>query len=108
MTTPHLFGTLEGCCVSRSEDLEGKMKKIAEKFNFTVMGKLFVQFEPQGTTGFVFILAESHASVHTWPELSLVKYDVFCCSEGFDPEACAEYFGEVFGAEHNTWEVKYR
>ena len=44
----------------------------------TVLGAQFHQFEPQGVTGVV-LLAESHASVHTWPEAGLVTLDVFTC-----------------------------
>ena len=44
----------------------------------TVLGARFHQFEPLGVTGIV-LLAESHASVHTWPEAGLVTLDVFTC-----------------------------
>jgi len=44
----------------------------------TVLGARFHQFEPDGVTGIV-LLAESHASVHTWPEAGLVTLDVFTC-----------------------------
>ena len=44
----------------------------------TVLGARFHQFEPDGVTGVV-LLAESHASVHTWPEAGLVTLDVFTC-----------------------------
>ena len=43
-----------------------------------VLGARFHQFEPEGVTGIV-LLAESHASVHTWPEAGLVTLDVFTC-----------------------------
>lgn len=44
----------------------------------TVLGARFHQFRPEGVTGIV-LLAESHASVHTWPEAGLVTLDVFTC-----------------------------
>lgn len=44
----------------------------------TVLGARFHQFHPEGVTGIV-LLAESHASVHTWPEAGLVTLDVFTC-----------------------------
>ncbi len=44
----------------------------------TVLGARFHQFEPEGVTGVV-LLAESHASLHTWPEAGLVTLDVFTC-----------------------------
>lgn len=36
------------------------------------------RFTPQGITG-VAVLAESHMSVHTWPELGYAAFDVFMC-----------------------------
>ncbi|MGB3543220.1 adenosylmethionine decarboxylase [Rubrivirga sp.] len=51
----------------------------------TVLGSRFHQFEPDGVTGIV-LLAESHASVHTWPEAGLVTLDVFTCG-ALDTEA---------------------
>ena len=44
----------------------------------TVIGHRFHQFQPEGVTGIV-LLAESHASVHTWPEAGLATLDVFTC-----------------------------
>ena len=54
----------------------------------TVLGARFHQFEPDGVTGVV-LLAESHASVHTWPEAGLVTLDVFTCG-ALDTEAIVE------------------
>ncbi len=54
----------------------------------TVLGSRFHQFEPEGVTGIV-LLAESHASVHTWPEAGLVTLDVFTCG-ALDTEAIVE------------------
>ena len=51
----------------------------------TVLGATFHQFEPAGVTGVV-LLAESHASVHTWPERGLATLDVFTCGS-LDAEA---------------------
>ena len=51
----------------------------------TVLGAHFHQFEPEGVTGVV-LLAESHASVHTWPERGLATLDVFTCG-ALDAEA---------------------
>ena len=44
----------------------------------TVLAAHFHQFTPEGVTGVV-LLAESHASVHTWPEAGLATLDVFTC-----------------------------
>lgn len=44
----------------------------------TVLQHHFHQFSPTGITGFL-LLAESHISVHTWPEERLATVDIFTC-----------------------------
>ena len=51
------------------------------------------QFEPQGLTGIV-LLAESHISIHTWPEKGEAAIDVFTCGERNSKEI-AEFFCEA-------------
>jgi S-adenosylmethionine decarboxylase len=46
----------------------------------TVLGSPFHRFEPQGVSGVV-ILAESHLTVHTWPEHRYAAVDLFSCSD---------------------------
>lgn len=41
------------------------------------------KFTPQGVSG-VAVLAESHISVHTWPEIGYGAFDVFMCGDA-DP-----------------------
>ena len=41
----------------------------------------FHKFQPQGVTAFA-MLAESHISIHTWPEEGVAKCDIFTCSDG--------------------------
>lgn len=43
-----------------------------------VVGERFHQFEPAGVTGAV-LLAESHLTIHTWPEIRFVALDVYVC-----------------------------
>lgn len=38
------------------------------------------KFSPQGVSG-VAVLAESHISVHTWPEIGYGAFDVFMCGD---------------------------
>jgi len=52
----------------------------AERSGATVIGQQFHQFAPWGVTGFL-LLAESHISVHTWPEEGLATIDIFTCGE---------------------------
>ena len=53
------------------------------------------KFTPQGVTG-VAVLAESHISVHTWPEKGYGAFDVFMCGDA-DPHAAVEVLRSAFG-----------
>lgn len=50
----------------------------ARQCGATVLADRFHQFEPHGVTG-ILLLAESHVSIHTWPEEGLATLDVFTC-----------------------------
>ncbi len=57
-------------------------------------------FEPQGVTA-LGLLAESHISIHTWPETGYAAVDVFTCGQTAQPElACALLRRRFNAAEH--------
>ena len=56
------------------------------------------KFDPQGVTCMA-MLAESHMTMHTWPEKSMAKCDIFTCGETCLPELAIQYLGEMFKAE---------
>ena len=64
----------------------------AERSGATVIGQQFHQFTPCGVTGFL-LLAESHISVHTWPEEGLAAIDIFTCGD-MDTEAILSWLRE--------------
>jgi S-adenosylmethionine decarboxylase len=55
-------------------------------------------FQPNGVSG-VAVLAESHISIHTWPEANYAAVDIFMCGKA-DPDACIPVLREAFGAKH--------
>lgn len=44
----------------------------------TLVGEEYKQFEPEGVTA-ILLLAESHMSIHTWPEHQFAAIDLFSC-----------------------------
>ena len=56
------------------------------------------KFRPQGVTALA-TLAESHLSIHTWPEKGVAKCDIFTCGENCEPHKAVEYLGKVFKAK---------
>lgn len=62
----------------------------AKKSGATVLSDHFHHFgEGCGITG-VIVLAESHISIHTWPEKNYAAIDVFMCGN-CDPEVAVDY-----------------
>lgn len=62
------------------------------------------RFEPQGVT-VVAVLAESHASIHTWPEHGGMHVDVFTCGASADPVAAVENLAARVGAGETALQV---
>jgi len=57
----------------------------------TVLGHVEHCFEPQGFT-VLFLLAESHFSMHTFPEHGYLSLDCYTCGEEGDAAAAVEHF----------------
>jgi S-adenosylmethionine decarboxylase len=68
-----------------SKKMEKAFLKAARASNATVLGSTFHSFEPQGISGFV-IIAESHFSVHSWPEYDYAAVDIFTCGDNISFE----------------------
>jgi S-adenosylmethionine decarboxylase len=59
----------------------------------------FHKFEPGGVSGVV-VLAESHLSIHTWPEYGYAAIDTYTCGETADPWRACDYMAEKFEAQN--------
>ena len=64
--------------LERVKPLETLMQRAALEGGATILHAYFHPFAPTGVTGFV-LLAESHLSVHTWPEERFAAFDIFSC-----------------------------
>lgn len=75
----HFLIDLFGCSnLEKKEDVKKICLEVVRGSNLTLLNSTFHQFSPSGVTGLV-LLAESHMSVHTWPEHKSVSADVYCC-----------------------------
>lgn len=77
----HLIADLDGC--TRLDDLsavEAALRAAVEAAGVHLIGLKLHHFGPgQGVTG-VALLAESHISIHTWPERAFAAVDIFVCA----------------------------
>lgn len=64
------------------------------KSNATVIDVILHKFSPQGVTG-IAAIAESHVSIHTWPELGYAAIDVFTCGAKMNTDVLLEHFESV-------------
>lgn len=58
--------------------LESALDRIVEQINLTKLHAVSHKFEPQGVS-IVYLLAESHIAIHTWPELEQGYVTVSSC-----------------------------
>ena len=70
----------------------------------TVLDITSHKFYPQGVTVIV-LLAESHMSIHTWPENGIAVCDVFTCGDHTNPRSGATYMYEAMGATDIVSEI---
>ena len=63
----------------------------------TLLQLITHHFEPQGITGLA-LLAESHLSIHTWPESGYAAVDVFTCGDHTMPERACIVLSEELDA----------
>jgi S-adenosylmethionine decarboxylase len=82
------------------ERLQEVLYDAAEVAGLTVMGEEFCVFDNHAVTG-VLVLAQSHLSIHTWPEFGLANVDLL--SYGNLPaEEVMSVIGRLLVAEHVT------
>ena len=67
----------------------------------TIVHGLAHSFPGAGLTC-VFILSESHAVLHTWPETGTVNIDIFSCSTRLKSLEAIDDLSRSFGAQHVT------
>ena len=65
----------------------------------TLINLVTHSFKPQGVTGLA-LLAESHISIHTWPEIAYAAIDVFTCGNHTMPEKACKILAKDFLASY--------
>ncbi len=80
------------------ERVRGALIAAAEHAKATIVDVSFHEFNPFGISGMV-IIAESHLSIHTWPEFGYAAVDIFTCGDLIKPESAAAFLIEAFGSK---------
>ena len=103
-TVKHILFTLRGCPFELLDDKEFirmLLYRATKECNSTLLNLAVHKFDPQGVTS-IAMLAESHISIHTWPETGVAKCDIFTCGDNCLPEKAVEYMKEAFKATEVT------
>lgn len=106
----HVIGDLRDCDATLIDDLDYVKNSLfvaAESLSVTLIADSFHKFSPQGVTG-ILSIAESHISVHTWPEVSFAAIDIFTCGTKFDPMLAAYLLSEKFRSQDPEYTVLNR
>ena len=89
----HLLLELYGCNSDKLNDeifLRCKIDNASKLARASVLNLVSNKFEPYGVTA-IALLAESHLSIHTWPESNYSAIDIFTCGENMQPYAASNF-----------------
>ena len=106
----HVILDLYGVCptlLANESRLDEIMRAAVLKSGATILHSHFHHFGGDyGVTGVV-VLAESHASIHTWPEKNYASIDIYMCGN-CDPRIASGYLQSAMFAEYHTEQILYR
>jgi len=103
----HLLLELYRCDCDKLNDesfLRCTLNKAAKLAKAKVLNLVSNKFEPQGVTA-IALLAESHISIHTWPESNYSAIDIFTCGYNMLPELASQYLIKALKAEEHSLRI---
>ena len=80
------------------EHIEETLRECVRAAGATLLHIHLHHFTPNCGVSGVAVLAESHISVHTWPEKGFAAFDVFMCGEA-QPHKAVDVLKRAFGPE---------
>ena len=94
----HLIVDLRGAEGLDDIDLiETTLRRCVDAAQATLLHIHLHHFQPNGVSG-VAVLAESHISIHTWPDIGYAALDLFMCGKA-TPDACIPVLRKAFKAK---------
>ena len=99
----HLLLELYGCNREKLNDelyLRCQLNSAAKLAKASVLNIVSNKFKPYGVTA-IALLAESHLSIHTWPESQYSAIDIFTCGRDMKPELASQFLIESLEASNH-------
>ena len=95
----HIIAEIFGCQnIDNLSFIRAALIEAAKVCGATVLHTKFHRFSPHGITGYV-LLAESHISIHTWPEYDYAALDIFTCGKNMDAQKAISYLEKQLQAQ---------
>ena len=105
----HLILELNDCDRDRLSDrefLKDTLLSACRVAGATILSESFHSFSPYGGVSGVVIIAESHFSVHTWPEYDYAAVDIFTCGNSLNPQNAVDLLvRELQARDHSILEL---
>jgi len=100
----HCLTELYDCPATTLNDvaaIEALLAEAVRRMGADLVKRVSHQFSPHGVT-VLGLLAESHISIHTWPECGYVAIDAFTCGTRCRPRLACEYLAKAFEAKRSV------
>ena len=101
----HLLAEFFDCnpnVINNNALIEQLMKEAAVACGATIVQSCFHHFNPYGVSGVV-VIAESHLTIHTWPEYGYASVDLYTCGDQCDPAVAFDYLQGKFHSAHCSY-----
>ena len=66
--------------LNNSNDLNNMLKELCKTYDFQILKECEYKFDPIGCS-ILFLLSESHISIHTFPEKQHMSFDIYTCRQ---------------------------
>lgn len=98
----HLILDLYDCdqqLLDNYDELQRLMETALQMSNATIVRIIGEKFQPQGVT-LLALLAESHCSIHTWPEIGYAAVDLYTCGDTTNSHKAAQFLKQKLKANN--------
>ncbi|MEE8148919.1 MAG: adenosylmethionine decarboxylase [candidate division Zixibacteria bacterium] len=100
------FANCDNCRLTDVDYLKDCLEEAVRKSGATIVSSVFHRYHPQGVSGVV-VIAESHLSIHTWPEYNYAAVDFFTCGNTVDPYKAYDHMKARLASEDaHVYELK--
>ncbi|OGH56625.1 MAG: S-adenosylmethionine decarboxylase proenzyme [Candidatus Lindowbacteria bacterium RIFCSPLOWO2_12_FULL_62_27] len=100
----HLLVELYDCdpkLLNNTSTVEREMQRAARAAKATIVRSTFHTFSPWGVSGVV-LIAESHLTIHTWPEHNYAAIDIFTCGGSVEPYTAYQVLKDAFRSKNSS------